>query len=405
MLGPADLADGYSSSPAGASPGQITPDIITKHYPEYGSADPFQHWFDMSPEEQKGAALSHIEAVSTPGSGMYSPDNAEKWTKIYQEAFGEDPSQAAPGTAPGTSPAAPATSPFDPEVAWAGMLKADPQSWGSPAQATYFKNLPEEGWKNKLAELITQGEKNLAAGYDTFTPDEVKIYKDLYKTYFGALPPGPLTSEQFKSLPSAGTLWWDHFYDDNLANISFDAQKQIVQNEIDELLDHQHDGTLTDYGQKNLTALQQLMDTHFGGSQTPTPAEPAPAAFDPTAFGAEYKKIYPTSPVKWNNATAEHAQNWLEGKIEALTKSGSPKLDEVQALYDKYFGSSQSATPAPAALTEEQFDDFAPATNMGESFYAESLAGKDFADQKQAVQAKLDYLIDLQNKNNLSMVG
>lgn len=76
--------------PVSPPPG-ITPELLLQHYPEYENpTETLGHFFvDKPVESQQQKVQTHIDNITKPGSGMFSPENAKKWKAIHQEAFGD----------------------------------------------------------------------------------------------------------------------------------------------------------------------------------------------------------------------------------------------------------------------------------------------------------------------------
>ena len=260
------------------------------------------------------------------GSWNYGPD--DNWTKIVKYI---DSKGGAAGTVP-----------FSGGLDWAKEY-ANAVNWGADpnlanAGGLKFKDMTPEQAKTFL-------EKKLADG--GYTADEQENVQALYNKYFGSGAAAvPALSDDYltEQLGKADPGYWK-------VNGPFlkDFLESSTQAKIDALKNYIGMGLATKEENIYKQLVQQL---ESGAASTPAPAG---GTYDPVAALAEWKTIFPNAkfPDKFNNP--QDAKAWVYKNLNNPNAS-TLKKPQVQAFWDKWFGSGATAAPsasgyAPAAST------------------------------------------------------
>jgi hypothetical protein len=149
---------------------------------------------------------------------------------------------------------------------------------------------------------------------------------------------------------------------------------------------------------------QAIYDKYFGKGQVQfSDSTPALAKFVPNTFNQEYKKVFPNATFQAGNELAAKSQ--MEYLLKTDISGGKGKAAEVQALYDKYWGTGQHSEPATSGgfdadqakkdwLDIFSGDAFGYDSNMGSpekaKAYAEGVAKSYQGEKGKQVQKWLD---------------
>jgi flagellar hook-basal body complex protein FliE len=224
------------------------------------------------------------------------------------------------------------------------LQAADDNVWGGNTLQDFLDSSLTEK-KEKLQEMIVAGEDSLANDDGIYTQGEVNIYKKLVQQLSGQPTQqqmGPSIGQQLKKIVNdyTGTLTVSNEVAD-----AYDAKSPAdLQNVIVNIKDAYP--AIADQ-------LQQAFEQHISGAAS-APA-PAGSTYDPVAALAEWKTIFPNAkfPDKFNNP--EDAKAWVYKNLNNPNAS-ILKKPQIQAFWDKWFGSGATAAPsasgyAPAAST------------------------------------------------------
>ena len=292
------------------------------------------------------------------GSWNYGPD--DNWTKIVKYI---DSKGGAAGTVP-----------FSGGVGWAKEY-ANAVNWGADpnlanTNGLLFKDMTPEQAKTFL-------EKKLADG--GYTADEQENVQALYDKYFGSggAAPAPAQSDDYltEQLIKADPSYWK-------VNGPFlkDFLDSDTQAKIQALKGYIGMGLAT----KETNIYKQLLQQLEGGMAAPAPT----GGYDPVAALAEWKQIFPNAkfPDKFNNP--EDAKAWVYKNLNN-PNANVQKKPQIQAFWDKWFGSGAGSEAAPAGYVSPGGTYFKPSVDELKALfpdnidYAESIGSASDADFKE----------------------
>lgn len=229
---------------------------------------------------------------------------------------------------------------YDPNKVWHDWTTIFPNSvhqekFDSPVEAEQWVHEKLNNWKNSAPD----------------DPNTAKI-KALYDKWFGqgvyeAAPAAPAGGGYFKpSLEELQALGLKGH--NSLQDISSQTEEEF-KNNYNIVKKGLEDGSWNYGPDDNWTKIVKYID---GAASTPAPAG---GTYDPVAALAEWKTIFPNAkfPDKFNNP--QDAKAWVYKNLNNPNAS-TLKKPQVQAFWDKWFGSGATAAPsasgyAPAAST------------------------------------------------------